>query len=108
MDIPVAPAVFIVASAALLYYTFTSNLRYSGQPGYSGWNPGLLRLYPSSLSMRSPQSIREASYLGATVITEVHRRGTFTHLVFFHNLSIGPGLSPPRPGCLLEQEMRSN
>jgi APA family basic amino acid/polyamine antiporter len=27
---PVAPAVFIVASAALLYYTFTSNLRYSG------------------------------------------------------------------------------
>jgi APA family basic amino acid/polyamine antiporter len=27
---PVAPAVFIVASAALLYYTFSSNLRYSG------------------------------------------------------------------------------
>jgi len=27
---PLAPAVFIVASAALLYYTFTSNLRYSG------------------------------------------------------------------------------
>jgi basic amino acid/polyamine antiporter, APA family len=27
---PVAPAVFILASAALLYYTFTSNLRYSG------------------------------------------------------------------------------
>ncbi|MGH9516908.1 MAG: APC family permease [Terriglobales bacterium] len=26
---PLAPAVFIVASAALLYYTFTSNLRYS-------------------------------------------------------------------------------
>jgi APA family basic amino acid/polyamine antiporter len=26
---PVAPALFIVASAALLYYTFTSNLRYS-------------------------------------------------------------------------------
>lgn len=28
-EYPVAPAVFIVASAALLYYTFTSNLRYS-------------------------------------------------------------------------------
>jgi APA family basic amino acid/polyamine antiporter len=27
---PIAPALFIVASAALLYYTFTSNLRYSG------------------------------------------------------------------------------
>jgi APA family basic amino acid/polyamine antiporter len=27
---PLAPAVFIVASAALLYYTFSSNLRYSG------------------------------------------------------------------------------
>ncbi len=27
---PLAPAVFIVASAALLYYTFTSNLGYSG------------------------------------------------------------------------------
>ena len=26
---PLAPALFIVASAALLYYTFTSNLRYS-------------------------------------------------------------------------------
>jgi basic amino acid/polyamine antiporter, APA family len=26
---PVAPAVFIVASAALLYFTFTSNLKYS-------------------------------------------------------------------------------
>jgi APA family basic amino acid/polyamine antiporter len=26
---PLAPAFFIVASAALLYYTFTSNLRYS-------------------------------------------------------------------------------
>jgi hypothetical protein len=26
---PLAPALFILASAALLYYTFTSNLRYS-------------------------------------------------------------------------------
>ena len=28
---PVVPAVFVVVSAALLYYTFTDNLRYSAE-----------------------------------------------------------------------------
>ena len=43
---PVVPVLFVMASAILLYYTFTDNLLNSamGMSGYPGWHPGVLLL----------------------------------------------------------------
>jgi APA family basic amino acid/polyamine antiporter len=48
---PLVPALFVLASAVLLYYTFTDNLR-ARMPGDSGGRTGFLLLCPAAAGIR--------------------------------------------------------